>query len=49
MKTLFNRLDRLRLLALLLWALPVAALIPLGVFWLWRAEALPWSPKKYVI
>jgi predicted GTPase len=42
MKTLFNRLDRLRLLALLLWALPVVALVPLGLFWLWRAEALPW-------
>ncbi|HOW62681.1 MAG TPA: 50S ribosome-binding GTPase [Candidatus Contendobacter sp.] len=42
MKALFNRLDRLRLLALLLWALPVAALVPLGIFWLWRAEALPW-------
>lgn len=42
MKTLFNRLDRLRLLALLLWTLPVAALAPLGVFWLWRVEALPW-------
>ena len=42
MKTLFNRLDRLRLLALLLWALPIAALVPLGVFWLWRAEALVW-------
>ncbi len=42
MKTLFNRLDRLRMLALLLWALPVAVLVPLGLFWLWRAEALPW-------
>ncbi len=42
MKTLFDRLDRLRVLALLLWALPVAALVPLGLFWLWRAEALPW-------
>ena len=42
MKSWFDRLDRLRVLALLLWALPVAALVPLGVFWLWRAEALPW-------
>ncbi|MDG4554896.1 MAG: 50S ribosome-binding GTPase [Candidatus Competibacter sp.] len=42
MKTLFNRFDRLRVLALLLWALPVVALVPLGLFWLWRAEALPW-------
>lgn len=42
MNTLFNRLDRLRVLALLLWVLPVAALVPLGLFWLWRAEALPW-------
>ena len=30
------------MLALLLWALPVAVLVPLGLFWLWRAEALPW-------
>ena len=42
MKSWFNRLDRLRVLALLLWALPVVALLPLGLFWLWRAEALPW-------
>ncbi|MDG4550415.1 MAG: 50S ribosome-binding GTPase [Candidatus Contendobacter sp.] len=42
MKALFNRLGRLRMLALLLWALPVAALLPLGLFWLWRAEALSW-------
>ena len=40
MKTLFDRLDRWRLLALLLWALPILALLPLGLFWLWRAEAL---------
>ena len=39
---MFSRLDRLRLLALLLWALPILALAPLGLFWLWRAEALPW-------
>ncbi|MDG4598247.1 MAG: 50S ribosome-binding GTPase [Candidatus Contendobacter sp.] len=42
MKALFNRLDRLRVAALLLWALPVVALLPLGLFWLWRVEALPW-------
>jgi hypothetical protein len=40
MKTLFARIDRLRLVALLLWALPVAALPPLGMLWLWQSEAL---------
>ena len=39
---LFNRLDRLRLTALLLWALPVAALLPLGAFWLWQTGMLFW-------
>ncbi len=42
MKTLFDRLDRLRLTALLLWALPVVALLPLGGFWLWQAGKLSW-------
>ncbi len=42
MKALFKPFDRLRVLALLLWALPVVALLPLGLFWLWRAEVLPW-------
>ncbi|QQS54708.1 MAG: GTPase domain-containing protein [Candidatus Competibacteraceae bacterium] len=42
MKTAFPRLDRLRLTALLLWALPVAALLPLGGFWLWQAGKLSW-------
>lgn len=36
------RIDRLRLAALLLWALPVAALLPLGMFWLWRSGTLFW-------
>jgi predicted GTPase len=36
----WERLDRLRLIALLLWALPVAALLPLGALWLWQAKAL---------
>lgn len=39
---LFKRLDRLRLIALLLWALPVAVLPPLGVYWLWQEGMLPW-------
>ncbi len=34
---MLNRNDRLRLLALLLWALPVAALLPLGLWWLWQS------------
>ncbi len=42
MKRWFNRLDRLRLLALLLWALPILALLPIGAFWLWQAKVLPW-------
>ena len=33
-KALFDRFDRLRLFALLLWALPFAVLLPLGAFWL---------------
>jgi predicted GTPase len=37
---LFNRLDRLRLIALLLWALPIVALLPLGAFWLWQTGML---------
>jgi predicted GTPase len=31
----WSRLDRWRLAALWLWALPVVALLPLGLFWLW--------------
>ena len=42
MTTLFTHLDRWRLAALLLWALPVIALVPLGGFWLWQAKALSW-------
>jgi len=38
----WERLDRLRLVALLLWMLPVAALLPLGLFWLWRTGTLYW-------
>ena len=37
---MLNRADRLRLFALLLWALPVAALLPLGVWWLWQNGAM---------
>jgi predicted GTPase len=42
MTTIFTRLDRWRLAALLLWALPVVALLPLGGFWLWQTKALSW-------
>lgn len=42
MKILFDRIDRLRLVALLLWALPVVALLPLGAFWLWQIDSLRW-------
>ncbi|MDV7402766.1 hypothetical protein RZS08_65695, partial [Arthrospira platensis SPKY1] len=37
---MFEHLDRWRLLALLLWALPVAALLLLGTLWLWQSQAL---------
>ncbi len=36
MRRLLSRLDRLRLLALVLWAVPVAVLLPLGLVWLWQ-------------
>ena len=39
---MLNRIDRLRLVALLLWTLPVAALLPLGLLWLWQSGNLPW-------
>ncbi len=42
MKTLFSSFDRLRLLALLLWTLPILALLPLGMFWLWQNRTLSW-------
>ncbi len=42
MKALFDRFDRLRLFALLLWALPFAVLLPLGAFWLWQVGRLSW-------
>ncbi len=37
---MFNRIDRLRLLALILWILPVLALAPLGIWWLWQNGAV---------
>ncbi|MCG6897277.1 MAG: GTPase domain-containing protein [Thiocapsa sp.] len=40
MKALLTRIDRVRLAALSLWAVPVAALVPLGLLWLWEAHAL---------
>ena len=39
---MFDRIDRLRLIALLLWLLPVIALLPLGTWWLWQSGNLPW-------
>ena len=36
----WKHLDRLRLVVLLLWALPVVALLPLGLFWLWQVKGL---------
>ena len=41
---LFSRIDRLRLLALLMWALPLVALLPLGMLWLWQSSA--YLPKQ---
>jgi uncharacterized protein len=40
MKTFLSRIDRLRLLSLLLWAVPIAALMPMGLIWLWQLEAM---------
>lgn len=42
MTSWLQRVDRWRVLALSLWLLPVIALMPLGLFWLWQARALPW-------
>ncbi|PIE83039.1 MAG: GTP-binding protein HSR1 [Candidatus Contendobacter odensis] len=42
MRTVFDRFDRLRLLALTLWVLPVVALLPLGILWLWQSDTLFW-------
>jgi predicted GTPase len=39
---MLSRNDRLRLFALLLWALPLAALLPLGLWWLWQNGAMPY-------
>ncbi len=39
---MLSRSDRLRLFALLLWALPLAALLPLGLWWLWQNGAMPY-------
>jgi predicted GTPase len=39
---MLNRSDRLRLIALLLWTLPLTALLPLGLLWLWRTGNLLW-------
>ena len=39
---MFDRIDRLRLIALLVWLLPIAALLPLGTWWLWQSGNLPW-------
>lgn len=40
MKPLLTRVDRLRLIAVSLWAVPLVALVPLGLLWLWEAQAL---------
>lgn len=40
MESWFNRFDRLRLAALLIWTLPIIALLPLGIVWLRQVEAL---------
>ena len=42
MKALFRRLDGLRLVSLLLWTLPILALAPLGLLWLWQQHAGLW-------
>ncbi|HRD65193.1 MAG TPA: 50S ribosome-binding GTPase [Candidatus Competibacter sp.] len=42
MKILPDRIDRLHLAALLLWTVPVVALLPFGVYWLWQTDSLRW-------
>ncbi|HCK82618.1 MAG TPA: 50S ribosome-binding GTPase [Candidatus Competibacter sp.] len=42
MKRLIGRFDRLRLASLLVWTLPVTALVPLGTLWLWQENAFLW-------
>lgn len=37
---MLHRVDSLRLLALMLWIIPVLALLPLGFWWLWERESL---------
>jgi len=41
-KRLIGRFDRLRLASLLIWTLPITALIPLGMLWLWQENAFLW-------
>jgi predicted GTPase len=42
MKQLLSRFDPLRLIALLLWTLPIIALLLLGALWLWQSHTLSW-------
>jgi len=42
MKHLLRRFDPLRLAALLLWLVPVAALLPIGIYWLWQSNLMSW-------
>ena len=56
MKFWFSRFDRLRLLALTVWVLPLVALLPLGMLWLWpvsythldvyKRQIGKWSPFR---
>ena len=38
--SLWRRLDRGRLLAMALWALPALSLLPLGLAWLWQQDVI---------
>lgn len=49
MKHLLRRFNPLRLAALLLWLIPVAALLPLGAFWLWQSKLMPWWLATLVV
>lgn len=40
MKLILTPSERLRLLALVLWAVPILALLPIGLIWLWQLEAI---------
>ena len=49
MRILPDRIDRLHLVALLLWTIPVIALLPFGAYWLWQTDSLRWWLAAMVV